>query len=214
MGRKTASLRQKGILPAVLYGPTIKTLSVEVDMKQFDKVLKEAGESSLATLEVEGEKGKSEKYLVLIHEINRNPISLEPIHADFYQPNLEEEVEVSVPIILEGESPAVRELGGTLVRNISEVEVRAKPQDLPKEIRVSAEKLITFEDHILIKDLPLPGGVRIMKDPDEIVALATAAEKVEEELQKPIEEKVEEVEKVEKKSKVAEEGEETAENEK
>ncbi|GAI38315.1 unnamed protein product, partial [marine sediment metagenome] len=105
--------------------------------------------------------------------------------------------EVAVPIVFEGEAPAVKELDGTLVKEIQEVEIKALPQNLPHEIKVSIENLKTFEDEILIKDLKLPEGVKIQKEPNEIVAVVTSPEKVEEELEKPIEEKVEEVEEVE-----------------
>lgn len=103
-----------------------------------------------------------------------------------------------MPIVFEGEALAVKELGGTLVKEISEVTVKALPQNLPHEIKVGVENLKTFEDEILIKDLKIPKDVKIQKELDEIVAIVTPPEKVEEELGKPIEEKVEEVEKVEK----------------
>ncbi len=196
------NLRQKGILPAVLYGPKTKSENLEIDAKEFDKVFSQTGESTLISLEVEG---KKDKYLVLVHDISRDPLSSRPIHIDFYQPSLTEEITVKVPIILEGEAPAIKNLGGTLVKNIAEVDVKALPQSLPKEIRVSVTGLATFEDHVLIKDLKLPEGVKVLKDPEEIVAHVTPLEKVEEELQKPIEEKVEEVEKVEKEKKEKEE---------
>jgi len=137
----------------------------------------------------------------LIHDIQFDPLTGKPIHIDFYQPELKEEVEVTVSLIFEGVPPAVKDLGGTLVKNISEVEVKAKPQSLPHEIKVDIGNLKTFEDNILIKDLIVSKEVKILKEPEEIVAKVTRPEKVEEELEKPVEEKVEEVEKVEKKPK-------------
>jgi large subunit ribosomal protein L25 len=194
LGKKVKNLRKKGVLPAVLYGPKIKTQSLELDFKEFEKIYQQAGESSLVSLEIDGK-----KLLVLIHEVQHNPLTGEPVHVDFYQPSLEKEVEVTVPIIFEGEAPAVKDLGGTLVKNISEVEVKARPQNLPHEIRVDVSQLKTFDDSILIKDIKLPEGVKISKNLEEIVAAVSPPEKVEEELVKPIEEKVEEVEKVEEK---------------
>ena len=193
LGRKTKALREKGFLPAVLYGPKIKSTPLEIDAKEFEKVYLEAGESSLVSLESGGK-----KFLLLIHDVEKNPVTDNPIHVDFYQPDLEKEVEAKVPLVFEGEAPAVKELGGTFVRNISEVEVKALPQKLPKEIRVKVDSLKTFEDRVLVSDLVLPEGVRILKTPAEIVAKVVPLTKVEEELEKPIEEKVEEVEKVAK----------------
>jgi len=219
LGKKVKSLRKMGVLPAVLYGHKIKNLNLELDLKEFEKIYKEAGESSLIKLEVKNQKSKTElpkeakvkkrtessltvdEFLVLIHDIQFDHLTQKLIHIDFYQPELKEEVEVTVPLIFEGEAAAVKDLGGTLVKNISEVEVKALPQNLPHEIKVDIGNLKTFEDNILIKDLIVLKEVKILKGPEEIVAKVTQPEKVEEELEKPVEEKVEEVEKVEKKPK-------------
>lgn len=195
-GKKVKNLRKKGIIPAVLYGPKVENLPLEVDLKEFEKIYQTAGESSLVQLSV-GQK----KFSVLIHTVEIDALSQKPIHVDFYQPKLDEEITVTIPLVFEGEPLAVKDLGGTLVRNIHEVEVRALPQNLPHEIKVNIEKLKTFEDNILIKDLVLPKEVKILKEPEEIVVLVAPPEKIEEELEKPVEEKVEEVEKVEEEKK-------------
>ncbi|MCD6528645.1 50S ribosomal protein L25 [bacterium] len=206
-GKKTRVLREKGILPGIVYGPNLKNIPLELDLKEFEKVYKEAGESSLISLEVEG---KKEKNLVLIREVKLDPLTDKPIHVDFYQPNLEEKIEVTVPLVFKGEAPAVKELGGTLVKNISEIEVKVLPQNIPHEIEVNVEKLKTFDDAILVRDLRLPEGVEILRESQDTIAFVAEPEKVEEELEKPIEEKVEEVEKVkeekEEKEEVSSEG--------
>ena len=202
LGKKTKSIRKAGSLPGVLYGPEIKNISIEVNLKEFKKVFSEAGASSLFSFEI----GK-EKFLSLVHEIKYDPLTSEPIHVDFYQPRLTEEIEVVVPIVFEGEAKAVKELGGTLFRELQEIKVRALPQNLPHEIKVSVAELNTFEDEVKIKDLRVPDGVKILRDADEILAKVMPPEKVEEELEKPIEEKVEEVEKIEKEKKEEEKAE-------
>jgi len=183
-------IRAQGKAPAVLYGFKVKNLNLEVDLKEFEKIYKEAGESSLVSLEV---KGLSEKFLVLIHDIQLNVLTDKPIHIDFYQPNLKEEVESTVPLVIEGEAPIVKSMGGTLVKKISDIGVKALPQDLPRDIRVDISKMETFEDNILVKDLEVSPKVKILKDPDEIIITVSRAERVEEELAKPIEEKETEV---------------------
>ena len=184
-GKKVKNLRNKGLLPAVLYGPKIKNISIKLDFKEFEKIYKKAGGSSLLSLEI-GE----EKFLVLVHEVKKDPLTGKPIHVDFYQPILTEEVEATVPIVFEGESPAVKDLGGTLIKEIQEIEIRALPQNLPHEIKVNVENLKTFEDEILVKDLKVAENVKIQKEPDEIIANVAApeTEKIEQELEKPIEE--------------------------
>ncbi len=195
LGKKAKVLRKKGILPGVLYGPKMKTAtSIEINLKEFEKIYKAAGESSLISLEVD-----NKKFLVLIHEMARDPLTNKLLHIDFYQPNLEKEVAVTLPLVFEGEALAVKDSGGTLVKNISEIEVKALPQNLPHEIKVNIENLKTFADNIKILDLKLPEGVKVQRAAGEIVAHVLAPVKVEEELVKPIEEKVEEVEKVEEK---------------
>lgn len=194
VGKKVKALRKRDVLPAVLYGPGIKNLNLEINLKEFEKVFKVAGESSLISLEIE-----KKKTPVLIQEVQRDPLTEKPIHVDFYQPSLKEKIEARIPLVFEGEAPAVKELGGTLIKNIPEIEVKALPQNLPHQIKVDISQLKTLEDNILISDLILPEGVEVLRNPEEIVASVSPPEKVEEELVKPIEEKVEEVERVEKK---------------
>lgn len=177
---------------AVLYGSGVSNTSIKINAKEFDKLFKEAGESSLISLESETDK---EKYSVLVHEVQKNPLTRKIIHVDFYQPDLKEEVEVSIPLIFEGIPPAVKELGGTLVKNFSELEVKALPNKLPRDIKINVEVLKTFDDVITIGDLVVPKDVTIVGDLEEIVALVTPVEDVEKELEKPIEEDVSSVKK-------------------
>jgi large subunit ribosomal protein L25 len=197
-GKKTKVLKSADKIPAVVYGPGVKNASIEIDYRDFQKVFKGAGESSLIELNVEGEK---EKRPVLIHEIQKDSVSDKFIHIDFFQASLKEEVEATVPLVFVGVALAEKDLGGTLVKNITEVEVKALPQNLPHEINVSIDGLKTFQDHILIKDLVLPLNVKVLKKPEEIVASVAEQQNMEEELEKPIEENVEDVEKIEKEKK-------------
>jgi len=207
-GRKTSVLKNSGRIPAVVYGHKIKNISLDIDYKEFQKVLREAGESSLIELNIEDEK---EKRLVLVHDLQKDPVTDKFIHIDFFETSSKEEVEVKVPLVFEGTSLAVKDLGGTLVKNISELEIKALPQNLPHEIKVSIDGLNTFENHILVKDLVLPKDVKVLAKPDEIVVSVIQPSNVEEELAKEIEEKVEDVEKVEKEKKTEEVVEESAE---
>jgi len=188
--------KKEGLLSAILYGPKIKNISLEIDLKEFEEIFTEAGESSLVALIVEGK-----KYQVLIHDFQKNPLTSKFIHVDLFQPSLKDKVEASIQLVFEGTSEAVENLEGTLIKNITELEVKALPQDLPHKIKVDITKLKTFEDHIKVSDLEVPDKVEILKDKEEIIVSATPPRKVEEELEKPIEEKVEEVEKVEKEEK-------------
>jgi len=204
-GKKTHTLKNADRIPAVVYGHKIKNVILDIDYKEFQKTYSKAGVSSLIELEVGVPSGsEKEKKIVLIHEFQRDPVSDKFIHVDFFETSAKEEVEVKVPLVFEGVPLAVKDLGGTLVKNISELLVRALPQNLPHEIKVSIDKLNTFQDRILVKDLILPKDVKVSAKPEEIVVSVAEPSKVEEELAKEIEEKVEDVAKVEKKEKTEE----------
>lgn len=192
LGKKVNNLRRQGILPAILYGPEIDNLNIQLDLKEFAKNYKELGHNTLFSLKVE-----DKEFLVLVHEVKIDPLSGEINHVDFYQPILTKEVEATVPIIFEGEAAAVKDLGGTLMKEMQEVTVKALPQNLPHEIRVNIEKLKTFEDEILIKDLEAGENVIIMKEPNQIVVFVAPVENIEEELAEPIGDEVPKEEKEE-----------------
>ncbi len=196
-GKKVKVLKNAGKVPCVVYGPGVKNASLEVDEKEFKKVLHKAGESSLIEIVIDGK----EKRSVLVHDIQRDPISDKIIHIDFFQPSLTKEVEVMIPLVFEGIAPAEKDLGGTVNKNFLEIEVRALPQNLPHEIKVNIETLKTFQDHILVKDLAIPVNVTVLKKPEEIVVSVLQPQKVEEELATEIKENVEDVEKVVKEKK-------------
>jgi large subunit ribosomal protein L25 len=198
MGKQTNVLKDSGRIPAVVYGHKIKNVVLDIDYKDFQKTYSKAGVNSLVELSVEGEK---EKRLVLVHALQKDPVSDKFIHIDFFETSAKEEVEVKIPLVFEGVSLAVKDLGGTLVKNIAELQVKALPQNLPHEIKISIDGLKTFGDHILVKDLILPKDVKATAKPDEIVVSVAQPSKVEEELAKEIKEEVENVEKVEKKEK-------------
>lgn len=190
-GRKVRELREQGILPAVAYGPKIGNTPLVLNSKEFEKVFAEAGEHALIDLKIKGEK---ENHPVLVHDIQKDGVSGKIIHIDFYAPDIEKKLEVSVELVLEGESPAVKKLGGTIIKTVSELEIRALPTNIPDEIRVNIEFLDAIGKEFFVKDLVVPAGVEILKDPDEVLVLVAAPTNVEEELEKPIEEKIEEIE--------------------
>ncbi|MCP6726738.1 MAG: 50S ribosomal protein L25 [Patescibacteria group bacterium] len=204
--KKLNVLRKQGFIPAILYGPKLEPMVLSVEQKQFDKVYAQAGASSLISVELDGTEFPS-----LIHEVQKDPLSGIPVHVDFYQPDLTKEIEVTVPLVFEGEAPGVKELGGTLLRNIQEIAVTALPQNLPHEIVVLVQGLKTFEDRILVKDIVVSNDITISRDPEDLVAQVIPAEDVEAELEVPIEEDVASVEGAEKKEEETESEEEAKE---
>ena len=168
--KKPKSLREKGLLPAVVYGRSEKSTPITVERKAFEKVLHAAGESSVITLA-----GLGEIKDALIHEVSVDPVTGVAVHADFYAIEKGQTVTVAVPFVFEGESPAVKDLGGILVKVMHELEVTCQPKDLPHSFRVDVSKLIQLEDQIKVKDLLIPAAAVITIDPDEVIAMIDVA---------------------------------------
>jgi large subunit ribosomal protein L25 len=164
-GKKVQNLRNAGKLPAVLYGHNVKTAQIEILEKDFAKAFKSAGESTLVNLTVDG---KSQP--VLIHEVQHHYLNGQPIHVDFYAVNMTEKLKVKVPVHFTGESPAVKALGGTLVKNLSEVEVECLPSDIPQNFEVDISSLNTFEDAIRVASLIVSDKVTILTSGEEVLA--------------------------------------------
>jgi large subunit ribosomal protein L25 len=186
-----------------LYGHQIKSQPLSVNLQEFERVFQKAGASTLVDLKIDN--GETKK--VIIHEPQIDPITNQPIHVDLYQVKMSEKITTEIPLKFIGESPAVKELGGTLITNRDTIEVECLPQDLVHEIEVDISNLKTFEDLIKISDLKIPAGIEILNDPEETVVSVNPPRTEEElaELEAPVEEKVEEVEEVEKKEEMPEE---------
>ncbi|MFA5986343.1 MAG: 50S ribosomal protein L25 [Parcubacteria group bacterium] len=157
-------------IPAVVYGDGVKAQSIWIDSVEFARVFAQAGMSTVVTLEIDGEK---KPVNVLIYDYQNNPVSGVLTHIDLYVLNMKEEVETGVSLVFVGIAPAVKELGGTLVKTLDELEVRALPADLPHEIEVNLETLKTFDDHITVGDLTLGDKVHILADPETIIAMVS-----------------------------------------
>lgn len=167
-GTLSAIRRAKGV-PGVLYGHGLKSQAVQVNAQQFEKVFGKTGLTSLLSLTV----GKEERP-VLVRDVQYHPLKGTLQHVDFYQVRLDEEIEAAVPLLLTGESSAVKNLGGVLVRNMDELAVKALPKDLPHNIEVDISNLENFEVVIRVKDLKLPKGVTTAIDPETVAILVQA----------------------------------------
>lgn len=168
---KLESLRKGGILPAVFYGHQKESTPIQMKKTDFVKLWKNAGESAIVTLEMAG--GNVD---ALIHRVDLDPVTNEPRHADFYVFEKGHKVEIAVPVEFEGVSPAVKELGGVLVKVIRDLNIKAEPQNLPQAIIVDISSLVDFNSQILAKDLKLPNGVELVQDGEDPVVLIGRAE--------------------------------------
>ncbi len=199
-GKKLFKHRKAGLLPAVVYGAGKEALSLFVEAKDFLKVWKQAGESSIVSLqEPEGKKD------VLIQEVSVHNVTGNPLHVDFYLVKSDQLITVSIPVKFEGVSPAVKTFSGVLVKVRHEIEVEALPADLPHEFIVDVSKIVNLEDQITVKDLKVGARVKITASSDDVIALVSVGKEEVEEVAVPVDlSKIE----VEKKGKEPKEGEE------
>lgn len=196
-----SDLRAKGFIPAVFYGKKEQSTPIAVPMNQFMKVWKEAGESSVVTL-----KADEDSLDTLIHDIDFDPVTGIPRHADFYVFEKGHKLEVSVPLEFVGVAPGVKDLGGLLVKVLHELKIEALPQNLPHQIEVDISTLATFGSQIVASEIKLPSGVDLKENGEEIVVLVSQPKSEEEVEAAPIDLSQIEVEK-KGKEKNAEEGE-------
>ena len=168
--KKSKSLREEGVLPGVLYGRSQESTPVSINYRDFEKVYKAAGASSVVTLTgLDGSKS------TLIQQVDVHPVSGALLHADFYAIEKGQKVTVSIPLEFDGVSPAVKELGGILTKVIHEIEIECEQAELPHAIRVDVTKLVTLEDQIKVSDLVFPKSAKVSIDQDEVVAMISVA---------------------------------------
>ena len=192
LGRKAAKKdRLNNSIPAVLYGHGIPTQPLMLNQLDFVRIFRSAGESTLIDLSVDA--GESVK--VLIHSIQQDPLKDTISHVDFYQVRMDEELTAEVELVFIGEAPAVKDLGGTLVKNFSNIEIQCLPKDLLHNIEIDISALASFDDLIRVKDIKLPAGVVSLTDSEGVIA-AVSAPRTAEELAALEEEVVENVEDV------------------
>jgi large subunit ribosomal protein L25 len=177
LGRKVKHLRSEGFIPANIFGKKVKSLSVKVSLEKFKEVYKEAGETGVVELDLDGK----EKRPVLIHNVQVGPLNGNILHIDFLQVDLKEKVTAEVPVELIGESPAEKQGLGTVVTQVNEIEVEALPQDLPEKFEVDLSVLTEVDQSIFIKDIKVDAAkVTILDNLDDIVVKVEPLQKVEE----------------------------------
>jgi large subunit ribosomal protein L25 len=209
IGKRVKCLRREGLVPAVLYGPKAEPTPIQCDKRELQHVLARAGGTNLISLRVD-DAGRPK--MALAREVQRDAVTNELYHVDFYQVVMTEKVSAEVNIVLTGQSPPVQQNEAMLLQGTDWVEIECLPGDLIHSIEIDLSTLLEIDDAIYVKDLQVPDNVTILSDGDELVAkvqrLRLAEE--EEELEEMVEVAPEEVEVIAK-GKEVEEAEEEAE---
>ena len=165
LGKKARFLRRQGITPTHLYGHNVKSAALQCETSELQRLLAHAGKTRLVSLEVDGERAKS----VFIREIQRDAITRELRHVDFYQVKRTQKIAVDVPIVLVGEAPALKFKGRMLVHGINSLNVECLPTNVPPQIDIDITQLEEVEQAINVKDIVLDPEITVHADPEQLV---------------------------------------------
>ena len=164
-GKKVKTLRNQGITPIHLYGSEFDSASMQVKMSELINILDLAGFSSPITLN----DGKND-IIAFAREVQRHPLTEQILHVDFQVVGKDDQVEVEVPINLTGESPAVKNLGGVLIKLMETIRVSSKVDSVPKSLELDISVIESLEQSILVGEIEIAEGVQIVSDETFAVA--------------------------------------------
>jgi large subunit ribosomal protein L25 len=193
-GKKVRFLRREGIIPVNLYGHGIDSTPLQVDAKLFKQMLAQAGKTDLISLKMSDSKTPRN---VLVREVQRNPLTDEVLHVDFYQVKMTEKIKAEVPLVFIGEAPVLKNKNTSLLRLIGSLPIEALPDALPHSFEVDLSGLAQTDQAIYVKDIHLNDEVTLLGDPEQMVVKVTEtrreaeAEAVEAEVE--VKEEIEEV---------------------
>jgi large subunit ribosomal protein L25 len=175
VGKQVKALRREGKLPAVIYGRHTEPFNINLDAHSASMALAKLSSSSLVTINVDGT-----EYPALVREKQRDYIKNRLLHVDFLAVSMTEKLRTSVSVHFVGVSLAVKDFNAVLVKNLEQLEVECLPTDLPERIDVDISAMERPGEGIRVREVKVPDTVRLLNDPDTMVAVATFA-KVEEE---------------------------------
>jgi len=171
IGKQVRALRREGKLPGVIYGRHLDAMAILMDLRDTSRNLAGLAPSALVTLDIDGQ-----KYMTLVRDKQRDPISGIITHIDFLALSSEEKLRTNVYISHVGVAPAIDTYNAILVTGLDELDVECLPIDLPERIEVDLSVLAEIGDGLFVRDLQVSDRVRILTDPDAMIVLVTAPE--------------------------------------
>ncbi len=187
LGSKVKKLRRLGTIPANVFGHTIVSQAIQVSEVEFNRVYKQAGETSLIWIKIEGE---DKERPTLVKALTNNPITGQKYHIDFHQVNLKEKVTANIPVELVGEAQMVKDGQAIIDLNLHEIEVEALPTDLPESIDFDISLLKEIGDSLKVGDVKLSSEVTVLTDSEMTVVALGALQKEEAPLETEVSEDV------------------------
>jgi large subunit ribosomal protein L25 len=182
VGKKVAQLRRTGLLPANIYGRGLESVSVQVDTDALEKMLRSASANEVIDIKVEGEKAARP---VVVHKVQRHPLTSNALHADFYQVSLREKMRAAVPLVFTGKSEAVDTYNGVMVTSVEALQIEALPLDIPTHFEVDISVLAELEAAVHVSDIAVPQNVTVLMEPDLLVVKVASPRVSEEEAEAP-----------------------------
>lgn len=177
-GKKVRFIRREGNTPANLYGHGVKSTALQLDTKTLAAILSHAGYTDLISLKV----GSSKKPVkVLVKEVQRDPLTADLLHVDFYQVKMTDKLKVDVPLHFTGEAPALKIKNTSLLHLMDTIAIEALPDDLPHNLEIDLSMLAEVDQAIHVKDVHLGDGVTLLADPEQMVVKVTETRGVKEE---------------------------------
>ena len=166
LGKKTRFLRRQGITPTHLFGHNIKSLALQCDTAKLQRIIYQAGTTRLIALEIEGDK---QPRSVFIREIQKDAVSGQLLHVDFFQVRKKEKIKADIPLVLVGEAPAMQIKGRMLTHALTSISVECLPDKLPPQIEIDLSRLEEVEQAIYVSDITLSPDITLITDPTQLI---------------------------------------------
>ena len=166
-GKKVKRLRRGGVVPVHVYGAGIEPLPLQIEAQVLRRTLPRVGTNIPLSVEIEGREGANTCF---VRDVQRHPVTEDVLHVDFMRVDVTRRIHADVPIVLVGEAPAVRRLGGTLLQPLQSLPVESLPMKIPAAIRMDISILEDFDQAIHVGDVPVDPDVTILADPDVLIA--------------------------------------------
>jgi len=177
-GKKVRFLRRGGLIPCNIYGHGIESQPVQVEVRKLGHILARAGGTDLISIKTSDSASPS---MVLIRGVQRNLLTGEPTHVDFYQVNMAEKLKAEVPLVFTGEAPALKLKNVSLLHAMNTLQIEALPDDLPHNIEVDVSSLALPEQSLHVKDIKVSDKITILADPDQMLIKVAEVRKAVEE---------------------------------
>ena len=167
LGKKVKKLRREGIIPVHIYGPDADSRPLQCQGQRLVQVLYQAGGNTAIAISIKGESGN---LLAFAREIQWEPLRDTILHVDFLLADINRPVTAQVPIVLIGESPGARSVGGTVVHQFRQLDVQALPLEMPGQIEFNLDVLTEVDGVVRVSDLNVSDNVTVLTDSEELVA--------------------------------------------